>query len=228
MGGHLGQVEPVEFGLAHRHADDAAGVTDHEGEELGGGQAGGEDDVALVLTVRVIDDDGGAAGRDIRDGPLDVVQPDGGVGERRRSNQPRDSIDRLLGPTGGLRAPTLRVGRTLLVGFNDMELLACTGVGRDINRHRYTSAEVRQTLTMPVVQDLLDLIRFRNRHPAFQGEFSILAAPDNALCLEWRDKNAFARLVVDLRQHTGAITCTENGIEVSVDLYPRCSQSGAA
>ena len=25
----------------------------------------------------------------------------------------------LLGPTGGLRAPTLRVGRTLLVGFND-------------------------------------------------------------------------------------------------------------
>jgi len=24
----------------------------------------------------------------------------------------------LLGPTGGLRAPTLRVGRTLLVGFN--------------------------------------------------------------------------------------------------------------
>jgi hypothetical protein len=24
----------------------------------------------------------------------------------------------LLGPTGGLRAPTLRVGRTLVVGFN--------------------------------------------------------------------------------------------------------------
>ena len=24
----------------------------------------------------------------------------------------------LLGPTGGLRAPTLRVGRTLLVGFD--------------------------------------------------------------------------------------------------------------
>ena len=25
----------------------------------------------------------------------------------------------LLGPTGGLRAPTLHVGRTLLVGFNE-------------------------------------------------------------------------------------------------------------
>ncbi len=25
----------------------------------------------------------------------------------------------LLGPTGGLRAPTLRVGRTLLVGFSE-------------------------------------------------------------------------------------------------------------
>jgi hypothetical protein len=25
----------------------------------------------------------------------------------------------LLGPTGGLRAPTLRVGRTLLIGFSE-------------------------------------------------------------------------------------------------------------
>jgi len=27
-------------------------------------------------------------------------------------------LELLLGPTGGLRAPTLRAGRTLLVGFN--------------------------------------------------------------------------------------------------------------
>ena len=30
----------------------------------------------------------------------------------------------------------------LLAGTNDMELLAATGVGRDVNRHRYTDAEV--------------------------------------------------------------------------------------
>jgi hypothetical protein len=28
-------------------------------------------------------------------------------------------IQYLLGPTGNLKAPTLRIGQTLLVGFND-------------------------------------------------------------------------------------------------------------
>ena len=30
-----------------------------------------------------------------------------------------DAIDAMLGPTGNLRAPTLRVGKTLVVGFNE-------------------------------------------------------------------------------------------------------------
>ena len=30
-----------------------------------------------------------------------------------------DAVDAMLGPTGNLRAPTLRVGKTLLVGFNE-------------------------------------------------------------------------------------------------------------
>ena len=30
-----------------------------------------------------------------------------------------DAVEAMLGPTGNLRAPTLRVGKTLLVGFND-------------------------------------------------------------------------------------------------------------
>ena len=28
-------------------------------------------------------------------------------------------VDAMLGPTGNLRAPTLKVGKTLLVGFNE-------------------------------------------------------------------------------------------------------------
>jgi arsenate reductase-like glutaredoxin family protein len=37
-----------------------------------------------------------------------------------RANRPDDAelLARLMGPTGNLRAPTARVGRTLLVGFN--------------------------------------------------------------------------------------------------------------
>jgi hypothetical protein len=60
----------------------------------------------------------------------------------------------------------------LLAGSNDMELLERTGVGRDVNRHYYTEAELRQALDRPVVQALTRLIRFRNAHPAFDGEFS--------------------------------------------------------
>ncbi len=30
-----------------------------------------------------------------------------------------DAVAAMLGPTGNLRAPTVRVGKTLLVGFND-------------------------------------------------------------------------------------------------------------
>jgi len=30
-----------------------------------------------------------------------------------------EAVDAMLGPTGNLRAPTIRVGKTILVGFND-------------------------------------------------------------------------------------------------------------
>ena len=31
----------------------------------------------------------------------------------------KDVVDAMLGPTGNLRAPTLRSGKTVLVGFNE-------------------------------------------------------------------------------------------------------------
>ena len=32
---------------------------------------------------------------------------------------PKAAVDAMLGPTGNLRAPCLRVGKTVLVGFNE-------------------------------------------------------------------------------------------------------------
>jgi hypothetical protein len=32
---------------------------------------------------------------------------------------PKATVDAMLGPTGNLRAPCLRVGKTVLVGFNE-------------------------------------------------------------------------------------------------------------
>ncbi len=36
-------------------------------------------------------------------------------------------LDAMLGPTGNLRAPTLRVGKTVLVGFNEEQYGQCLG-----------------------------------------------------------------------------------------------------
>ena len=37
------------------------------------------------------------------------------------------AVDAMLGPTGNLRAPTLRAGKTLLVGFNEEQYAAVLG-----------------------------------------------------------------------------------------------------
>ena len=101
----------------------------------------------------------------------------------------------------------------LFAGTNDMELLACSGVGRDINRHRYTSEEIRVGLERPVVRRLLDLIRFRNEHPAFEGEFAMPAAKERELILEWRRGPDWARLEVDLPGAAARISCSSPGGE---------------
>ncbi|MFI5335666.1 MAG: sucrose phosphorylase [Opitutales bacterium] len=85
----------------------------------------------------------------------------------------------------------------LLAGRNDIALLERTQVGRDINRHHYTPAEIEIELARPVVQALLALIRFRNRHPAFQGEFELGASAEHELRLVWRNGAQSTMLEVD-------------------------------
>jgi len=48
-----------------------------------------------------------------------------------------------------------------------------------------------------VVQSLFELIRFRNRHPAFNGSFSMPQTPDSAIALRWDNGDAWAMLEVD-------------------------------
>ena len=85
----------------------------------------------------------------------------------------------------------------LLAGENDMDLLASSGVGRDINRHRYTRSEIDQALQRPVVQDLLDLIRLRNSHAAFSGQFELLDSNAQCLHMRWTNGAELAQLDVD-------------------------------
>ena len=86
----------------------------------------------------------------------------------------------------------------LLAGANDMALLRETGVGRDINRHRYSRAEVEAALQRPVVRSLLALIRARNRCPAFDGSFHLeTATDDRRMALHWTHGEHIATLRVD-------------------------------
>jgi sucrose phosphorylase len=96
----------------------------------------------------------------------------------------------------------------LLAGHNDMALLARTKVGRDINRHYYTRAQIEADLKRPVVQDLLALIRFRNSHPAFDGAFRMVDSRNEFLVLRWDLERQFAELRVDLAAASGTVTCS--------------------
>ncbi|MFN9450700.1 MAG: sucrose phosphorylase [Rubrivivax sp.] len=88
----------------------------------------------------------------------------------------------------------------LLAGRNDMALLAKTGVGRDINRHHYSPADIDASLQRPVVQRLCELIRLRNEHPAFDGMFELTAASGAQLGLRWQAGSHSAELHIDLLQ----------------------------
>ena len=86
----------------------------------------------------------------------------------------------------------------LLAGQNDLQLLDRTGVGRDINRHYYGRTEVEAQLTRPVVKDLISLIRLRNDHPAFSGEFSLQESHAATIAMRWVLSDHFAQLKIHL------------------------------
>lgn len=96
----------------------------------------------------------------------------------------------------------------LLGGTNDMELLARSAVGRDINRHHYTAAEIDAALEHPMVQKQMELIRLRNTHPAFAGEFRVAAPEDHRIELQWELRGHRVGLHVDLSVPSASITGT--------------------
>lgn len=94
----------------------------------------------------------------------------------------------------------------LLAGTNDMELFARTRVGRDVNRHYFTPAEIRAALADPVVHNLLALINLRNTHPAFEGQVQVESPFNHALAITWKHESQFAKLEVDFKKPQALIT----------------------
>ena len=86
-----------------------------------------------------------------------------------------------------------------LAEVNAMELLHETKVGRDINRPYFEEPRVKAALERPVVQRLIRLIRFRNDHFAFQGEFDQRHEGGERYCFSWQNLKALAELIVDFK-----------------------------
>ena len=86
----------------------------------------------------------------------------------------------------------------LLAGVNDMALLERSGVGRDINRQHFSAADVEAALQKPVVQRLLALIRLRNEHPVFGGQFDVQASAADTLLLRWQQGARWLQLQAHL------------------------------
>jgi sucrose phosphorylase len=105
----------------------------------------------------------------------------------------------------------------LLAGRNDMDLLAATGVGRDVNRARFSASDVETAVARPVVRRQLDAIRLRSRHPAFDGDFTF-EHDGFTVTLTWRSGDDELTLTVDFAAR--AFTLTERGGSAVCPLRP--------
>jgi sucrose phosphorylase len=116
----------------------------------------------------------------------------------------------------------------LLAGGNDLDLLARTGVGRDINRHYYARDELLAALERPVVRSLCELIRLRNSHPAFQGSFEFESPDAAALVLRWENGEARAELAVDFAGGDCRLHIASRGGRRELDLLALGNRPEAA
>lgn len=110
----------------------------------------------------------------------------------------------------------------LLAGKNDLELLEETKVGRNINRHYYSKAEVEQEVKRPVVAQLIRLLEFRNECCAFDGNMTVEeGGSQEELSIVWVNGGSCAKLEADLKSYDFTITYRNEESEEIMKLYDR-------
>jgi sucrose 6(F)-phosphate phosphorylase len=97
----------------------------------------------------------------------------------------------------------------LLAGRNDIDAVKLTGEGRELNRHNYSLSEIESEIQRPVVGKLIELIKFRNSHPAFNGTFDVEASNDSEIVMSWIYNENYARLHIDLTDYSVEIVCDD-------------------
>ena len=59
-----------------------------------------------------------------------------------------------------------------------------------------------------MVRTLVELIRWRNAHPAFGGRFSLRDSDAHTLSMRWSHGDAFAELSVDFASRAFTLRCS--------------------
>jgi sucrose phosphorylase len=97
----------------------------------------------------------------------------------------------------------------MLAAPNAVDLLEVTGVGRDINRPYFSADQIGAESQRPVVRHLMNLARYRNAHPGFDGEFHIGEGTDSELNLVWTSDSGSIDARINLATGTFAIVDTQ-------------------
>ncbi len=86
----------------------------------------------------------------------------------------------------------------LLAGVNDQAAVKRTGEGRAINRHDFSMAEIHDALGSETVGRILELVRLRATHPAFQGQLEVSTPEATSLRLRWSNGSDTCTADVDV------------------------------
>jgi sucrose 6(F)-phosphate phosphorylase len=103
----------------------------------------------------------------------------------------------------------------LLAGENDVENVAKTGEGREINRHNYSVEEIEKAVNKPVVQRLMKLIRFRNQYPAFNGTFKVSETQSDKIMLSWEKDDFLCSLKINLHTYSTQISYRDESGQIA-------------
>ena len=96
----------------------------------------------------------------------------------------------------------------VFAGKNDYEAADKGGPAghKEINRTTLDNSDIEQGLSRIVVRDQLELMRLRNKSPAFEGELEIHDTDRHHLHLTWRHQGCVATLNADLRGYGFSVT----------------------
>jgi sucrose phosphorylase len=109
----------------------------------------------------------------------------------------------------------------LFAGKNDYAAADAGGAGghKEINRTTLANSDVELGLSRIVVRDQLELMRLRNKSPAFSGELEIHESEEHRLHLTWKHHDCVATLNADLRGYGFSVTHKGEACEEYVTSY---------